>query len=104
MSKRTGGLACGEYGTDIPTITNSIRVNNQLNNSNTESGVGNYVSTYTTEAQMDATFNDIGTSDELTTKILDYGTQNSIEYPPAEYCDSIVLADGRHMDLPSMDV
>lgn len=50
MSKRTGGLACGEYGTDIPTITNSIRVNNPLNNSNTGSGAGNYVSTYITEA------------------------------------------------------
>lgn len=104
MSKRTESISWGGYGTDIPTITNSVLTSGQLNNSNTGSSSGNYVSTHTTEAQMDAAFNDTGTSDELTTKILDYGEANSIEYPAAEYCDSIVLADGRHMDLPSMDV
>ena len=104
MSKRTESISWGGYGTDIPTITNSVYTSNQLNNSNTGSSSGNYVSTYTTEAQMDAAFNDTGTSDELTTKILDYGKANSIDYPAAEYCDSIVLADGTHMDLPSMDV
>lgn len=104
MSKRTESISWGGYGTDIPTITNSVLTSNQLNNSNTGSGTGNYVSTYTTESQMDKVFNDIGTSDELTTKILDYGTQNSIEYPAAKYCDSIVLANGLHMDLPNMEV
>ena len=104
MSKRTNGIAWGTNRVDIPTITNSIFTSNQLNDSNTGTGTGNYVSTHTTEAQMDAAFNDIGTSDELTTKILDYGATNSIEYPAAEYCDSIVLANGKHMDLPSMDV
>ena len=104
MSKRTDSLSWGGYGTDIPTITNSVLTSNQLNDSNTGTGSGNYVSSHTTEAQMDRAFNDTGTSDELTTKILEYGAANSIEYPAAEYCDSIVLQDGTHMDLPNMEV
>ena len=104
MSKRTDSLAWSINSVDISTIVNSTYTLNSLNISNNGSGSGNYVSTYTTETQMDSAFNDTGTSDELTAKIIQYGTQNSIEYPAAEYCDSIVLADGTHMDLPSMDV
>lgn len=105
MSKRTmENIAWGGNGIDIPTITNSIVTQNQLNDSKTGTGSGNCVSIHTTEVQMDAAFNDIGTSDELTTKILEYGTTHNIEYPAAEYCNTIVLADGSHMDLPRIEV
>ena len=103
ISKSRSKIMWGPIGLDIPTITNSNVRANQLNDSS-GTGPGNSVILSTTELQMDNAVVDTYTSDELTTKILEYGTANSVGFPAAEYCDSIVLKDGTHMDLPSIHV
>lgn len=89
---------------DIATIENPT-YNWQLAASNTSAdGTGQYVSSLSTEAHMDASFvfsTAVKNSKELTSAILAYNAN----YMAAKFCRAVTLAGGfGAMDLPSIDV
>ena len=83
-----------------------------LNDSNTGTSSGTVVSANTTEEQMDNAFvtytadsieTEALSSDELTTIMLNaMGSTNT--GLGSVWCNNVTLADGTHMDLPSIDV
>ena len=87
--------------TDISTITNVSITDNILASSNTAAdGTGNYVSSLSTEAHMDAAMsNPVKNSSELTSAILAYNSGMKA----ASYCRGVTLKDLGAMDLPSFD-
>ena len=89
---------------DIATIENPTN-NWQLAANNTGAdGTGQYVSSLSTEAHMDASFafsSTVKNSKELTSAIL----AHNANYMAAKFCRAVSLADGfGAMDLPSIDV
>ena len=91
------------YGTDITTIENPSRSSKLASDNSSADGSGDYVSTQSTEAHMDAAFaysQTVKDSEGLTDAILAFKSNMQA----AAFCRSISLADGLGtMDLPSID-
>ncbi len=102
---QTWNMSQGDFNlADIATIENPTN-NWQLAANNTSAdGTGQYVSSLSTEAHMDASFvfsNTVKNSKELTSAIWAYNAN----YMAAKFCRAVSLADGfGAMDLPSIDV
>lgn len=89
--------------TDITTIENPIFKGKLATSNTTADGSGEYVSSQSTEAHMDASFTysqTVKDSEGLTDAILAYNSSMQA----AQFCRKITLADLGKMDLPSIDV